>query len=97
MRGADAVMTLRIQRERMDEALLPSESEYARAWGIDAARVALLAPGAIVMHPGPANRGVEIASDVMDGPRSAIFDQVANGVAVRCAVLARCARRLVVG
>ena len=97
MRGADALMTLRIQRERMDEALLPSESEYARAWGIDAARVALLAPGAIVMHPGPVNRGVEIASDVMDGPRSVIFDQVANGVAVRCAVLARCARRLELG
>jgi aspartate carbamoyltransferase catalytic subunit len=92
--GADAVMALRLQHERMDQGLLASVSEYARAWGLDRRRVATLAPGGLVMHPGPLNRGVEIASDVADGPRSAILEQVANGVAVRCAVLARCAAAL---
>jgi aspartate carbamoyltransferase catalytic subunit len=90
--GADAVMALRLQRERMEAGLLPSLSEYARVWGIDARRVRLMKPGAVVLHPGPLNRGIEIASDVADGSRSVILEQVANGVAVRCAVLARCAR-----
>lgn len=92
LRGADAVMALRLQRERMESGLLPSLAEYARVWGIHRDRVALLAPGGVVMHPGPMNRGVEIAPDVADGQHSVIFDQVENGVAVRCAVLARCAR-----
>jgi aspartate carbamoyltransferase catalytic subunit len=92
MAGADAVMTLRLQRERMEAGLLPSTSEYARAWGISGARVALLKPEAVVMHPGPMNRGVEIAPEVADGPRSRIFAQVENGVAVRAAVLMRVAR-----
>ena len=91
MRGADAVMALRLQRERMESGLLPSLGEYARVWGVTAERTRLLAPEAVVMHPGPMNRGVEIAPEVADGPRSVIFRQVENGVAVRCAVLERCA------
>jgi aspartate carbamoyltransferase catalytic subunit len=92
MRGADAVMTLRIQKERMEGGLLPSLNEYSREWGITAARVALMKPEAVVLHPGPMNRGVEITPEVADGARSVIFDQVENGVAIRCAVLERCAR-----
>jgi aspartate carbamoyltransferase catalytic subunit len=91
MRGADAVITLRIQRERMDAGLLPSLVEYAHEWGITARRVELMKPGAVVLHPGPMNRGVEITPEVADGPRSVILDQVENGVAIRCAVLRRCA------
>lgn len=94
MRGADAVMTLRIQRERMDSGLLPSLTEYAREWGITTKRVELMKPGAVVLHPGPMNRGVEITPEVADGRRSVIFDQVENGVAIRCAVLKRCAGAL---
>ncbi len=88
--GADAVMALRLQMERMDKGLLPSTSEYARVWGIDAARVRLLGPEGVVLHPGPVNRGVELDPDVADGDRSVILPQVQNGVAVRCAVLKRC-------
>ena len=94
MEGADAVMALRIQRERMESGLLPSLAEYARVWGVDAARVRRMKPDAVVLHPGPVNRGVELAPDVADGERSVILDQVANGVAVRCAVLRRCAGAL---
>jgi aspartate carbamoyltransferase catalytic subunit len=92
LRGADACMALRLQRERMERGLLPSTAEYARVWGIDARRVALMRPEAVVMHPGPVNRGVELEPDVADSERSVILQQVANGVAVRCAVLARCWR-----
>jgi aspartate carbamoyltransferase catalytic subunit len=92
MRGADAVMTLRIQKERMEGGLLPSLNEYSREWGITAARVALMKPEAVVLHPGPMNRGVEITPEVADGASSVILDQVENGVAIRCAVLERCAR-----
>jgi aspartate carbamoyltransferase catalytic subunit len=92
--GADAVMALRIQRERMDRGLLPSLSEYARGWGINAARVALMKPEAVVMHPGPVNRGLELAVDVVDGPRSVVLQQVENGMGVRTAVLRRSARAL---
>lgn len=94
MDGADAVMTLRLQRERMEAGLLPSAAEYARVWGVNAARVRRMKPGAVVLHPGPVNRGVELASDVMDGERAVVFDQVGNGVAVRCAVLRRCAEAI---
>lgn len=94
MRGADATMALRIQRERMDSGLIPSTGEYARVWGIDAERVALMKPHGVVLHPGPVNRDVELSSEVMDSQRSVIFDQVENGVAVRCAVLRRCAAAL---
>ncbi|MDQ3804225.1 MAG: aspartate carbamoyltransferase catalytic subunit [Acidobacteriota bacterium] len=85
--GADVVMVLRIQRERQDKAFLPSLREYAVHYGLNLKRLELAAPDAIVMHPGPMNRGIEIASDVADGARSLILDQVANGLAVRMAVL----------
>jgi aspartate carbamoyltransferase catalytic subunit len=84
---ADVIMMLRIQRERMDGAFVPSLREYFNTFGMTAARVALARPDVIIMHPGPMNRGVEIASDVADGPYSVILEQVANGVAVRMAVL----------
>src|ERR687894_1460066 len=85
--GADVVMVLRIQRERQDSAFLPSLREYAVHYGLNLKRLSLAKPDAIVMHPGPMNRGIEIASDVADGSRSLILDQVSNGVAVRMAVL----------
>src|SRR5690606_36419489 len=86
--GADAVMVLRIQRERQDESLLPSMSEYSRFWGLTAEREKLLKKDAIVLHPGPINRGIEIGPLVADGPRSVILEQVTNGVFIRMAVLA---------
>ena len=88
LEGADVVMMLRIQRERMGEADLPDAAQYFAAWGLTAERLALARPDALVMHPQPMNRGIEIASDVADGPQSVIRDQVRNGVAVRMAVLA---------
>jgi aspartate carbamoyltransferase catalytic subunit len=87
LRGADVVMMLRIQKERMTDADLPDGEHYYAAWGLTRERLALARPDAIVMHPQPMNRGIEIASDVADGPQSAIRDQVRNGVAVRMAVL----------
>jgi aspartate carbamoyltransferase catalytic subunit len=83
----DVVMMLRVQRERMTDAYFPSAREYSRRYGLDAARMAALPDDAIVMHPGPMNRGVEIAAEVADSVRSTIVEQVANGVAVRMAVL----------
>jgi aspartate carbamoyltransferase catalytic subunit len=85
--GVDAVMMLRLQRERMEEGLVPSLEQYFADYGLDARRLARAAPDAIVMHPGPMNRGVEIEDAVADGPQSVILDQVASGVAVRMAVL----------
>jgi aspartate carbamoyltransferase catalytic subunit len=87
LEGADVVNVLRLQLERMTSGYLPSLREYARIWGITRERLALCAPNVRVMHPGPMNRGVEIASDLADGPESLILDQVTNGVAVRMAVL----------
>ena len=87
MRGADVVMALRIQRERMASGLLPSLREYAARYGLTRERLALASPDVLVMHPGPMNEGVEIAPDVAVGPRSVIVDQVTNGVAVRMALL----------
>ena len=84
---ADAVMALRIQRERMASGLLPSLREYAARYGLTGERLARAKPDALVMHPGPMNEGVEIAPDVASGARSVITDQVANGVAVRMALL----------
>src|SRR5437016_96329 len=84
---ADVIMMLRIQQERMQGAFFPSVREYFSVFGMTAARVARARPDVIIMHPGPMNRGVEIASDVADGPYSVILEQVANGVAVRMAVL----------
>lgn len=83
----DVTYLLRMQRERMTEALLPSLREYTATYGLTNRRVELLRDDAIVMHPGPMNRGVEIAAEVADLPRSVILDQVRNGVAVRMAVL----------
>jgi len=85
---SDVVIALRLQRERMQGALLPSEGEYFSHYGLTSKRLALAKPDALVLHPGPINRGVEIASDVADGPRSVILEQVANGIAVRMAVMA---------
>ena len=89
VRGADVVIMLRLQKERMQSALIDSDQDYAEAWGLDAARLRLAKPDAIVMHPGPINRGVEITDEVADGPQSVIFQQVSNGVAVRMAVMAK--------
>jgi aspartate carbamoyltransferase catalytic subunit len=85
--GADVVMMLRIQHERMHGHFIPSVREYFTLFGLTPERMRRAAPDAIVMHPGPMNRGVEIDSDVADGPFSVILEQVANGVAVRMAVL----------
>ncbi len=84
---SDVVMMLRVQQERMNAAYFPSVREYRRRYGLDAGRMALLPEHAIVMHPGPMNRGVEIAAEVADSARSTIVAQVANGVTVRMAVL----------
>ena len=91
LEGADAVMVLRIQHERMHASFIPSEREYREQFELTGDRLALTAD-AIVLHPGPLNRGVEISSEVADGPASVILEQVRNGVAVRMAVLAEIAR-----
>jgi len=83
----DVVMMLRVQRERMIDSYFPSEREYSRRYGLDRRRMALLPEHAIVMHPGPMNRGIEISSQVADSARSTVVEQVANGVSVRMAVL----------
>jgi len=85
--GADVVMMLRLQRERMAGAFVPSVREYFRYHGLDAAKLAKAKPDALVMHPGPMNRGVEIASAIADGPQSVIQEQVEMGVAVRMAIM----------
>jgi len=84
---ADAVTMLRVQTERMNDAYFPSAREYARRYGLDARRLALLPPGAPVLHPGPMNRGMEITAEVADSDRAVIVEQVTNGVYVRMAVL----------
>lgn len=89
LQGADAVMMLRIQTERITESLFPSGREYSRLYGLDPKKLAWLPEHAVVLHPGPINRGVELSPDVADGPRSVILDQVENGVAVRMAILLR--------
>lgn len=84
---SDVVMVLRLQRERQRQGLIPGVEEYAELYGLNAGRLDLARPDAVVMHPGPINRGVEIADEVADGTRAVITDQVTNGVAVRMAVL----------
>ncbi len=84
---ADVVMMLRVQRERMTDSYFPSAREYSRRYGLDGARVRRMPDHAIVMHPGPMNRGMEITPEVADSPRSTIVEQVANGVSVRMACL----------
>jgi aspartate carbamoyltransferase catalytic subunit len=85
--GADVIMMLRIQQERLQGAFFPSLREYFSVFGMTTERVQRAKPDVIIMHPGPMNRGVEIASEVADGPYSVILEQVANGVAVRMAIL----------
>ncbi len=85
--GVDAAMMLRLQRERMEEGLVPSLEEYFRDYGLDVQRLARAKPDAVVLHPGPMNRGVEISDEVADGAQSLILAQVSNGVAVRMAVM----------
>jgi len=84
---ADVVIMLRLQRERMKGAFLPSEEEYFRTFGLSREKLRAAKPDAIVMHPGPINRGVEIESSVADGPQSVILEQVTNGIAVRMAIM----------
>ncbi len=86
--GVDVVIMLRLQRERMEGGLLPSEHEFFQRYGLTGDKLKLAKPDAIVMHPGPINRGVEISSEVADGPQSVILEQVSNGIAVRMAVMA---------
>ncbi len=87
LEDVDVVIMLRLQKERMQGALLPSEGEYFQRYGLTEEKLAAAKPDAIVMHPGPINRGVEIASSVADGPHSVILEQVSNGLAVRMAVM----------
>lgn len=87
LKGVDVIMMLRIQSERMGKGFFPSTREYFRLWGLTSERLGLAEKDAIVMHPGPMNRGIEISSDVADCPQSVILDQVTNGIAVRMAVL----------
>jgi aspartate carbamoyltransferase catalytic subunit len=87
LRDVDVIIMLRLQNERMSGALLPSASEYFKYYGLTQERLALAKPDAIVMHPGPMNRGVEIDSAVADGPQSVILEQVSFGIAVRMAVM----------
>ncbi|WP_150287738.1 aspartate carbamoyltransferase catalytic subunit [Rhabdaerophilum calidifontis] len=94
LKDADIVMMLRLQRERMNGAFVPSVPEYFHFYGLDREKLAIARPDALVMHPGPMNRGVEIASDVADGAQSLIREQVEMGVAVRMAVLEALARRM---
>jgi aspartate carbamoyltransferase catalytic subunit len=95
--GADIVMMLRLQRERMQGGYIPSAKEYFRFFGLDEAKLSYAKPDALVLHPGPINRGVEIDSSVADGPRSLIREQVEMGVAVRIAVLEALAQHLPIG
>jgi aspartate carbamoyltransferase catalytic subunit len=88
LKDIDVIIMLRLQKERMTAALLPSESEYFKCFGLTEERLKIAKPDAIVMHPGPINRGVEIDSNVADGPQSVILKQVSNGIAIRMAIMA---------
>jgi len=90
VRDADVIIMLRLQRERMQGAMLPSEHEYFRLFGLTEERLAAARPDAIILHPGPINRGVEMDSQVADSPRSVILEQVSNGIAVRMAIMSLC-------
>jgi aspartate carbamoyltransferase catalytic subunit len=87
IKSVDAIMMLRIQMERMNELFFPNAREYSRYFGLNSDRMKALKPDAIVMHPGPMNRGLEITADAADGARSVIVEQVANGVSIRMAIL----------
>lgn len=92
LEGADVVMMLRIQKERLQARLFSTLREYSQQFGLNDARIALASPNAVVMHPGPINRGVEISGNIADGSKSIILDQVEAGVAVRMAILYLCAK-----
>jgi aspartate carbamoyltransferase catalytic subunit len=94
IRGADVIMALRIQKERMDQSQIPDVDAFLREWGITERSIQLAQKDCVVLHPGPMNRGVEITSGIADGPHSAIQQQVRNGVAVRMAVLATIVRNV---
>ena len=87
LQDIDVIIVLRLQKERMSGALIPSEREYFKCFGLSEEKLRFARPDAIVMHPGPINRGVEIASSIADGPRSVILQQVSNGIAVRMAIM----------
>jgi len=87
LKNIDVIIMLRLQKERMSNALLPSESEYFKCFGLSDEKLKIANPDAVVMHPGPINRGVEISSSVADGPQSVILQQVSNGIAVRMAIM----------
>ncbi|HCL81213.1 MAG TPA: aspartate carbamoyltransferase, partial [Nitrospiraceae bacterium] len=87
LKDVDVIMMLRIQTERQGKGLFPSTLEYFKNWGLDTQRLELADKDAVVMHPGPMNRGIEISSDVADSAQSIILDQVTNGIAVRMAVM----------
>ncbi len=87
LKDVDVIIMLRLQKERMTSALLPNEREYFKCYGLTESRLKLAHPKAIVMHPGPINRGVEIESSIADGPQSVILEQVSNGIAVRMAIM----------
>jgi aspartate carbamoyltransferase catalytic subunit len=87
MKGVEVLMMLRIQMERQGKGFFPSTKEYSRNWGLTPARLSLAEDDVIVMHPGPMNRGIEIASEIADGPKSVILEQVTNGIAVRMAAM----------
>ncbi|HIG64428.1 MAG TPA: aspartate carbamoyltransferase catalytic subunit [Methyloprofundus sp.] len=93
LKNIDVIIMLRLQKERMNSALLPSESEYFKCFGLSNDKLTIANKDAIVMHPGPINRGVEISSSVADGPQSVILQQVTNGIAVRMAVMSMVMRR----
>jgi aspartate carbamoyltransferase catalytic subunit len=87
IKGCDVVIMLRLQNERMNSSFIPDEHEYYNLYGFSPKRLDLISKKGIVMHPGPVNRGVEISSEVADGDRSVILQQVSNGIAVRMAIL----------
>lgn len=87
LKDVDVIMMLRLQMERQGKGFFPTIGEYSKLWGLTKERLSLAKPDAIVMHPGPMNRGIEISSDVADGPQSVILDQVTNGIAIRMAVM----------
>ncbi|CAK0752051.1 Aspartate carbamoyltransferase [Gammaproteobacteria bacterium] len=90
LKDVDVIMTLRLQRERMESAMLPSGLEFFQIYGLTPEKIAVAKPDALVMHPGPINRGVEMSSEVADGPQSVILQQVTHGIAVRMAVMSLC-------
>lgn len=87
LKGVDVIMMLRVQTERQGKGFFPSTQEYSNYWGLDMKRLKLAKKDAIVMHPGPLNRGIEITSEVADSPQSVILDQITNGIAVRMAIM----------